>query len=45
MEINSKTLDKYLEKKEFVKILQTIGTNYGSIEVLFYVVQAYFGVG
>ena len=45
MEINSKTLDKYLEKKEFVKILQTIGNNYGSIEELFYVVQAYLGLG
>ena len=45
MEVNSKTLDKYLEKKEFVKILQVIGSNYNSIVELFYVVQAYLGLG
>ena len=43
--IDNKTLNKYLEKKEFIKILQSVGNNYESIQELFFVVEAYLGLG
>lgn len=45
VQVDNKTIGKYLEKKEFIKILQAVGNNYESTQELFYIVEAYLGLG
>ena len=43
--ISVKTLEKALENKEFVKVLQLIGTQYDTTSEHFLLVEAYLGLG
>ena len=43
--INVKTLEKALENKEYVKVLQLIGTQYDTTIEHFLLVEAYLGLG
>ena len=45
VQTTKKTLEKHLEKKEYLKILQLVGNQYDSTEELFFVVEAYLGLG
>lgn len=42
---NIKQLEKLLTAKEYVKILQLVGTQYESLDELFLVVESYIGLG
>lgn len=43
--VNLKTIEKHLQKKEFIKVLQLIGTQYETTSEHFLLVEAYLGLG
>jgi hypothetical protein len=42
---NIKSLERSLQKREYVKILQLVGSKYESLQEHFYVIESYLGLG